>query len=58
MLKTFNKIRDNSNYNILCAKIGNKVVGSVMGILCNELFGECMPFMVVENVAVLKEYRR
>jgi ribosomal protein S18 acetylase RimI-like enzyme len=29
-----------------------------MGILCYELFGNCEPFMVVENVAVLNSYRR
>ena len=58
MTDTFNKINGNPNYIILVAKIENKVVGSVMGIVCDELFGNCLPFMVVENVAVLKEYRR
>jgi len=58
MTDIFYKISDNQNYIILCAKIDNKVVGSVMGIVCDELFGQCLPFMVVENVAVLKLYRR
>ena len=58
MTQTYNAIKDNSNYIILCALYGNRVVGSVMGIVCYELFGKCLPFMVVENVAVLKEYRR
>lgn len=51
-------IRNNPNYYILCARINNLVIGSVMGVVCYELFGSCKPFMVVENVAVLKEYRR
>ena len=29
-----------------------------MGVVCHELFGECRPFMVVENVAVLKSHCR
>ena len=58
MTEVFNQIKDNSNYIILCAKIDFKLVGSVMGIVCSELFGKCFPFMVVENVVVLNGYRR
>jgi ribosomal protein S18 acetylase RimI-like enzyme len=58
MAEVFNQIKDNSNYIILCAKMSDQVVGSVMGVVCNELFGKCLPFMVVENVIVLHEYRR
>jgi ribosomal protein S18 acetylase RimI-like enzyme len=29
-----------------------------MGIVCDELFGKCLPFMVVENVAILKLYHQ
>lgn len=58
MVRTFEKISDNQDYHILVAKDDNKIVGSVMGIVCNELFGNCLPFMVVENVVVLDTYRR
>jgi len=58
MLETFGIIKDNPNYNILCAKEDGKIVGSVTGIANYELFGDCQPFMVVENVAVLNQYRR
>lgn len=57
MVKTFEGIKNNPDYIILCAKADNKVVGSVMGVVCYELFGKCLPFMVVENVVVLNEYR-
>jgi ribosomal protein S18 acetylase RimI-like enzyme len=57
MKQTYNLIKGNSNYIILCALTDAKVVGSVMGVVCYELFGECHPFMVVENVAVLEAYR-
>ena len=58
ILEVFNQIKDNPNYIILCAKIDQMVVGSVMGVVCHELFGDCLPFMVVENVVVLNNYRR
>jgi predicted N-acetyltransferase YhbS len=54
----FQKIKDNPEYLILVAKIETEIVGSVMGVVCYELFGSSLPFMVVENVAVLSEYRR
>jgi predicted N-acetyltransferase YhbS len=56
--KTFELIKDDNRYNILCAVSDGKVVGSVMGVVCHELFGNCRPFMVVENVAVLNSHRR
>jgi hypothetical protein len=58
MIDTYNQIKDNSNYIVLCAKTDGKIVGSVFGIVCCELFGQCKPFMVLEDVAVLKDYRR
>ena len=58
MQNAFAKIKDDNNYNILCAKINGEVVGSVMGVTCLELFGNCKPFMVVENVVVLQDHRR
>ena len=55
---SFNLIKDNPNYVILCAKSKGQIVGSVLGVICNELFGQCNPFMVLEDVAVLKTHRR
>src|SRR6266542_3792769 len=54
----YNRIASDPCYIVLCARIDNKVVGSVMGVVCYELFGICKPFMVVENVAVHSQYRR
>jgi len=58
MLKTYDLIKDNPNYIILCAKESDKIIGSVLGVVCNELFGNCLPFMVVEDVVVLTSHRR
>lgn len=43
-------------YVVLVAK-EEIVVGSVMGVICRDLVGDCNPFMVVENVIVSFEYR-
>ena len=58
MIDSFNQIKDNPNYVILCAKTDGKIVGSILGVVCFELFGQCKPFMVLEDIAVLKDYRR
>jgi ribosomal protein S18 acetylase RimI-like enzyme len=33
-------------------------VGSLTGIVCHDLIGRCIPFMVIENVIVSKKSRR
>lgn len=58
MVETFNEIENNSNHIILCAKSNEKLVGSVLGVICQELIGQCTSFMVLEDVAVLNAYRR
>lgn len=49
--------RENQHIILVCEDQG-QVVGSVMGIVCRELYGDCRPFMVVENMIVDKTYRR
>ena len=29
-----------------------------MGIVCEELYGDCKPFMVIEDIVVNKDHRR
>ena len=47
----------NDYYHLIGAKIDKRLVGSLMGILCLDLVGECRPFMIIENVIVSNEYR-
>lgn len=55
----FEWIDSNKNYILIGAKEGNgKLVGSLLGIICQDLGGECKPFMVVENVIVKSDYRK
>lgn len=58
MTETFSKIKNDPNHVVLVAKAENKVVGSVLGVICHELIGNCTPFMVLEDVAVLSAFRR
>lgn len=52
------KLQTNDAYILLCAVMGGRLAGSVMGIVCSELYGSCQPFLVVENVIVDQSCRR
>jgi predicted N-acetyltransferase YhbS len=54
----FDKILNNEDYILLGAKVMNRLVGSIMGILCNDLVGQCQQFMVLENFIVKQSYQR
>lgn len=58
MRQAFRRLEKNKNYTFLGVKHEDNLVGSVMGILCEELYGECRPFMVVEDVIVDQACRR
>ena len=58
MRTVYAAMKDNPDYFVLVAKEGGNVVGSVMGVLCLDLFGKCNPFMVVENMIVSGTVRR
>jgi len=51
--KTFEKINSDESYILVGARDeNNKLVGTVMGIICYELNSDCRPFMVIENIVV------
>ena len=58
MRVTFQRLNRNSSYILLVADQHSILVGSVMGIICEELYGDCKPFMVIEDVIVDKHRRR
>lgn len=58
MEEQFNRLSKQEAYILLSATIKDKLVGSVMGIVCQELYGNCMPFLVLENMIVDKSVRR
>ncbi len=57
MQATFRRLHDDDDYLLLVARYEGQVVGSVMGILCEELYGDCRPFLLIEDF-VVDECRR
>ncbi|MBO9599379.1 MAG: GNAT family N-acetyltransferase [Cohnella sp.] len=58
MAQVFNTIKNNENYVVLGAFNGEELLGSLMGVVCLDLIGDCKPFMVIENVIVSARARR
>lgn len=58
MERQFDIVKDDKDYIFLAAEQDGAVVGSVMGVVCKELYGECRPFLVVEDMIVDKPFRR
>jgi ribosomal protein S18 acetylase RimI-like enzyme len=47
-------ILKDDNYFLLAARVEDRIAGSLVGIICHDLFGECLPYMIVENVIVTR----
>ncbi|MDX9800300.1 MAG: GNAT family N-acetyltransferase [Spirochaetia bacterium] len=58
MKKKYQEIKNNPNYIILSAVIDEKIVGSIYGVICEELYGLCRPYLVMEDLIVDKNLRR
>ncbi|UHA73684.1 GNAT family N-acetyltransferase [Paenibacillus sp. 481] len=57
MTETYKLMLQNPHYYVLGAQIEDQLVGTVMGIICYDLIGDCLPFMVVENVVVSDKHQ-
>ena len=58
MWATYQRLSMSPNYIFLVAEKNGHLAGSVMGIVCEELYGDCRPFMVIEDVIVDGDCRR
>lgn len=56
--EAFRRIKADSRYILLGAYVDGELLGSMMGIVCQDLIGDCRPFMVIENVVVSSRARR
>jgi len=56
--EVFQKMNSDENYHLLVAKEDDKIIGTVLGIVCHSIPLMGMPFMVVEDVVVKSEYRQ
>ena len=57
MRETFRRLKENPDYIFLVAEHNGHIAGSLMGIICEELYGECRPFLVIEDVIVDRKSR-
>lgn len=58
MQELFPIISKDRNYYLLGVRKAGRLVGSLVAIACHDLFGECVPFMIVENVIIAEQHRR
>lgn len=58
MAEVFKRIKDDSFYEMIVAKIDEEIVGFAYVNIHQDIFEECKPFMSVWSVRVKKEYRR
>ncbi|BCG60160.1 GNAT family N-acetyltransferase [Paenibacillus sp. URB8-2] len=54
----FESLEHDDRYILLGAFQNDILAGSLMGIVCQDLVGECKTFMVIENVVVAGSFRR
>ncbi|AFQ44714.1 GNAT family N-acetyltransferase [Desulfosporosinus meridiei] len=52
MYEGLKKLQKSGSHIMLSAVEGNQLMGSVMGVICGEIYGDCRPFMVLENMIV------
>ena len=57
MKQKFSGVSKNPNYIFLCAEENGRVIGTIQGIVCEELYGECLPFLVMENFVIAEKFR-
>lgn len=58
MSAQFLKLQSSSTHIFLAATEQGHLIGSVMGVVCEELYGQCRPFLVVENMIVDTDHRK
>lgn len=58
MRSNFESLRRTPGYLFLVAESRGRLVGTVRGVVCASLYGDCRPFMVVDDVIVDVNWRR
>jgi len=56
--EVFDMMDSDKNYYLLVAKENDKIIGTVLGIVCYSIPLVGTPFMVVEDVVVKEEFRQ
>lgn len=58
MKEMFEWMSNHQDYVLLGAKKDDVLLGFCMGVICQSLYGDCNPFMVIEDFIVDKQHRR
>jgi ribosomal protein S18 acetylase RimI-like enzyme len=58
MRLVFDSVSHDPRYVFLVAEERGVLAGTVRGVVCAALYGDCRPFMVVDDVIVDREFRR
>ena len=58
MAVMFERLSEDPDYVLFAAKQDDILVGFSMGIVCQTLYGDCSPFMVIEDFVVDEKHRR
>ena len=58
MRAEFARLAANADYILLGARLGEKLAGAVMGLLCRKLSRDCRPALLLENLVVARSHRR
>lgn len=52
------ELAGNPHYVLLAATAGERLLGTVIGIVCENVYGDCRPFLVAEDFIVDRKRRR
>jgi ribosomal protein S18 acetylase RimI-like enzyme len=58
MARQLDRLSTRDSHILLAAEGDGRLLGSVMGVICEELYGDCRPFLVLENMIVDRNLRR
>jgi len=58
MQTRFELLKQDKRYCLLVAEHTCEVVGTIFGVVCDELYGNCLPFMVMEDLIVKESHMR
>jgi ribosomal protein S18 acetylase RimI-like enzyme len=58
MNEKFSELSNNDDYIFLVAEVNNVIAGSILGIICHELYGNCRPFLLMEDLIVDENFRK
>lgn len=57
LVSKINRAISNPDMYLMCAELDGELVGSLIGLLCEDFCGDCRPILFIENVVTLEKCR-